>query len=580
MKTQLLLIAALSLPAAAAGQTAEVAVRLYWLQEVRELRLAPQGGELRLRLCDGCAEIRVGEPIDVRVADGLLRAGAHYSEGDTIHIAGAYRLDVSGHPRLALAHRLTLRAEGSGLAVLVRLPLEAYVAGVLAGESSGFTSEESLKAMAVAARTYAVHYRGRHRAEGFDLCDTTHCQDLRLSAVTARLRAAAEATEGELLWHEGRPAATYYHRDCGGTTEAAENAWAGRRIAYLRQQADAYCVARGRAQWRSELTADEIRRALAAAGLGAPPEIHRIEITARTPSGRAARVRVEGSAALELRANDFRLAVGRAIGWERIRSDYYEVEPRGERFLFRGYGGGHGVGLCQTGTAQMGELGKSYDEILRFYYPGAERGLTAQGLRWNALAGERVELLTTRPQQEGFLVELADRNVRELEQATGWRFEARPQVRVYPTVEIFRNATGRPGWEAASTRGRVIRMQPAETLRAAGSLEPTLRHELLHQLIEGRAHPTLPLWFREGVVLALAAGPARPQAAPAGRLMLPAEIDRALRNARSEAELRRAYAAARAQVEALIAQHGTATVQGWVERGLPAELLAALGRGR
>jgi stage II sporulation protein D len=580
MRTLLLLTTALLLPASAAAQTAEVTIRLYWLQQIETLRLAPQGRELRLRLCDGCEEIRVGEPVEVRVADGRLRAGEHIANGDTIHIAGAYRIDVSGHPPLTLAHRLTLRAEGNGLAVSVRLPLEAYVSGVLAGESAGFTSEESLKAMAVAVRSYAVHYRGRHRAEGFDLCDTTHCQDLRLTAVSQRLRAAAEATEAELLWYEGLPAATYYHRDCGGTSEAAENAWAGRRIAYLRQQADAYCVARGRAQWRSELTAAEIRRALAEAGFEPPHQVRHIEITSRTPSGRAARVRVEGSASRELRALDFRLAVGRAIGWERIRSDFYEVESRGDRFLLRGYGAGHGVGLCQAGAAQMGELGKNYDEILRFYYPGAERGLTAQGLRWNALAGERVELLTTRPRQEGFLVELADRSLRELEQLTGWRLAARPQMRVYPTVEIYRNATGRPGWEAASTRGHVIRMQPAETLRAAGTLDETLRHELLHLLIEGRAHPTLPLWFREGIVLALAAGPARAQEPSPGRLTPPAEIDRALRAARNEAQLRQAYAAARKQVNVLIAQHEIAVVLGWVERGLPAELLAALSRGR
>ncbi len=74
---------------------------------------------------------------------------------------------------------------------IVEISMERYVAAVLAGESSVFQSDEALKAMAVAARTYAVRMRGRHGVEGFDLCDTTHCQRLDLKSVTSRLENAA-----------------------------------------------------------------------------------------------------------------------------------------------------------------------------------------------------------------------------------------------------------------------------------------------------------------------------------------------------------------------------------------------------
>src|SRR5690349_25170076 len=72
---------------------------------------------------------------------------------------------------------------------IVEMPLEQYVTAAIAGESSVFQSSEALKAMAIAARTYAVRLRGRHNAEGFDLCDTTHCQRLDVNAVTPRLEA-------------------------------------------------------------------------------------------------------------------------------------------------------------------------------------------------------------------------------------------------------------------------------------------------------------------------------------------------------------------------------------------------------
>ena len=95
----------------------------------------------------------------------------------------------------------------------VSLPLERYVAGVLAGESSVFRSDEALKAMSVAARTYAVRLRGRHAAEGYDFCATTHCQRVEPHAITPRLEAIAAETAGELLWFEGKPAFTPYTRD-------------------------------------------------------------------------------------------------------------------------------------------------------------------------------------------------------------------------------------------------------------------------------------------------------------------------------------------------------------------------------
>jgi stage II sporulation protein D len=109
-------------------------------------------------------------------------------------------------------------------------------------------------------------------------------------------------------------------------------------------------------------------------------------------------------------------------------------------------------------------------------------------------------VLTTQPGGDQFLVGLADGLVKATEQRTGLRWESAPRLRVYPTVVAFRDATGEPGWVAASTRGRTIRLQPVAVLRSRGSLESTMQHELLHALVESRARAGLPLWFREGVV--------------------------------------------------------------------------------
>jgi len=242
------------------------------------------------------------------------------------------------------------------LLIVTRIPMEDYVAGVLAGESAGFRSDKSMKAMAVAARTYAVHFIHRHESEGFDFCDSTHCQDLRISALTTPLRNAAGATRDEVIIYRGEPIAAYYHQSCGGVTEG--------RAPYLIQMKDEFCVSKGREPWKSELTFFDLQSALAV------HDLREIEVIERTGSGRVNRLRISGLETRIMDAEPFRLAVGRVLGWDRIRSDLYEIRRSADRFVFEGYGSGHGLGLCQAGAAVMGEQGHTYKEILSYYFPG------------------------------------------------------------------------------------------------------------------------------------------------------------------------------------------------------------------
>ncbi|MDQ6700953.1 MAG: SpoIID/LytB domain-containing protein [Acidobacteriota bacterium] len=432
--------------------------------------------------------------------------------------------------------------------------LEDYVAGVLAGECGTFSSVEAIKAMAVAARTFAVRFRGRHKEEGFDFCKTSHCQNFRPDGVTARLRDAAETTSGELLWYQGSPASTYYGQDCGGVTEDVQYVWPELRAPYLKQQTDVYCTRLGKQQWNASLSKDELAKALAGAGLG--NSFTTAGIASRTPSGRARELQLGGKT---VSASSLRFAIGRSLGWNRVRSDFYQIRVEPERVTFTGQGTGHGVGLCQHGADEMGGSGSTYREILAFYYPGTSLGLTASGLRWHMLSAERVELWTTAPEQDRALLGIAEQLVGEAEERTRLRLEMKPRLKVFPSVAIFRDATGEPGWVAASTRGRVIRLQPRAN-RAA------MRHEIYHLLIESRAGKQVPLWFREGLVLALTGGPR----SLAGRT--PADLDQAIRQTTDIVAARDGYAAARGRVEAYMQRYGEAAVTGWVERGLPPEL--------
>jgi stage II sporulation protein D len=442
---------------------------------------------------------------------------------------------------------------------VVDMPVEKYVAAVLAGESSAFKSDEATKAMAVAARSYGVRLRGRHASEGFDLCATTHCQRVETKDVTPRLEKAANETAGEMLWYQGKPVFASYSRNCGGMTEDAGAVWSDQRAPFLRSHPDPYCTRQGATSWEWSASPAEIAAGLRRALLKTPAEMAGIEITQRTPSGRARVLMLSGAGdGVPLAASSFRFAMGRTIGWNTIRSDRFEIAASGARLTFRGTGEGHGVGLCQRGADQMGREGHSYREILAFYFPGASLGKTAGGIAWSRASGETVALFSAQIEQDRAVLASAERHVKEIARETGWSAPDAIEFRVYPDLDSFRNATGEPGWVAAHTAGRRIELQPAAMLRAKGALDSTIRHELLHVFVEAQARPGLPVWFREGLVGYLEG---RAGGAPA------ADGDIAQREDRARAE--RGYADAARRVGDLVRRNGRTAVLGWLKTGLP-----------
>ncbi len=61
----------------------------------------------------------------------------------------------------------------------------------------------------------------------------------------------------------------------------------------------------------------------------------------------------------------------RILGFQNLKSTWFEVRRSPRAITFKGTGYGHGVGLCQWGAKAMAEAGKTHREILQFYYPRA-----------------------------------------------------------------------------------------------------------------------------------------------------------------------------------------------------------------
>ncbi len=259
----------------------------------------------------------------------------------------------------------TPRADGT---YAVRsLPLEDYVARVLAGEAAPRTPTAALEALAITARTFAFANHRRHARDGFDLCDTTHCQVLR-DAYAATL-AAAEATTGQVLaWH-GAPASVFYTAGCGGRTERPSAVWRGAADPpYLPSRRDRGCG--GDPKWVSEIPQRDLQRALASAGYRGA--LRKLKIRDRVDSGRVGVLTLEGLTPDRISGQDFRMAIGRTLGWQVVKSTAFELSQHHSVYTLKGHGYGHGVGLCVIGSMRRAADGESRASLLQTYFPGLE----------------------------------------------------------------------------------------------------------------------------------------------------------------------------------------------------------------
>ena len=553
-----------------AAQQPDVRVRLLSLYRLSQVRVEPFRETTVVLTANSLQRNLRGEATVRARGDSVEISGTTISK---LTLNGDFRLVSEAAPSRHINGVLEISARDSVLRFVAAIPVEQYVADVLEGEASGDMPAEALKSLAVAIRSYTTRFRERHKEEGFDFCDTTHCQYLRLDPRPAAA-AAAKQTAGELLWDRGSPLAAYYHKDCGGRTEAAAAIWPDQASPSLASHDDPYCV-RVTQPWRSEISHADLDRALAAAGLHVPPGWNRIAVTDRTPSRRALTLRLTAGDAqgMSLAASTLRFAIGRSLGWNRLKSDWYEVKVEGNRYIFTGRGVGHGVGLCQTGAAEMARQGKTYREILAFYYPGAAIGRSAQGIPWTTTHLEKFDLRVVNLGDTATVRSTANSALEWAIERSELSLGMRPTIEVYPTVTMFRNATGEPGWVAASARQDHIRLQPPDVLR--DKLEAVLRHEFLHLLVESNAKPDTPLWFREGLVVYLGGDP--PAADTAS--MSSEQIERAIRSRHSDAEVRQAYAQAAATVRDLDRQYGREQLNQWLRSGLPDQVRAFARRG-
>ncbi len=262
-----------------------------------------------------------------------------------------------------------------------------------------------------------LRWYGREDHDNFDVCADDHCQRYQGVPVLPGGRAteAVRATRGLFLVHDGNICDTRYHKACGGRTENFATAWEDVEVPYLSSVSDApfhhpppeteeaaknwllsspeaYCNTVDDATRRQILpdfdreTVDfyrwetayrpgeleEIIKEKTGVDLGTLCDLVPL---ARGASGRIFRLQILGRKASLIVGKE--LEIRRVLSKSHLLSSAFTVsterDPAGQamRFILRGAGWGHGVGLCQIGAAVMAIRGFSVPEILQHYFQGA-----------------------------------------------------------------------------------------------------------------------------------------------------------------------------------------------------------------
>ena len=396
--------------------------------------------------------------------------------------------------------RVGILKPGGGY-VVTALPMQAYVARVLAGEAVRDSRPAALEALAITFRTFALANRGRHRADGFDLCDQTHCQVVRTA--TAATDRAAQVTAGRLLLRGGVPAPVYYSASCGGRTQVPSDVWPGAEDPpYLPSNDDDAC--QGAPAWTAELRDTDLLRALRASGFRG--ELRGVTIASRNASGRVAGLTLEGLRPAQISGQDFRVAVGRTLGWQHVKSTAFDLRKKDGLYRFTGHGSGHGVGMCVIGSARLAERGTSAEDILARYFPGLEisgqPGLLT-GVRPRSDLGLTPEILVSLPDDdEGERDAIVKQTLKardDLARALGVP-APRVTVRFHPSTDDYERVTGRAWFASGAVVDGELHLLPLAVLRDRGMLDRTIRHELVHMMADA-ALGKRPAWVREGAAI-------------------------------------------------------------------------------
>lgn len=310
--------------------------------------------------------------------------------------------------------------------VINYLSLDHYLYGVIQGEMGHQNPLESLKAQTVAARSYAMTNVGRHRSEGFDVCNVSHCQMYYgVDYEKEKTIQAVDETSDLVIWYNGKIVPAYYSKNNGGYIQNSEDVW-GNETGYLKAKEDTWSP---EYKWTASYGWEDLEERITDIGRIKDAYISQwtdngnvYEMTfvgslgTKTLLREKVRTTLGGSTCKSLRF-DVEGGSGKTIvipakavvlGAGGTKSEREEIQVYGgegtlysydsldgmkvlgaggtktltdtetksmaseEGITLTGYGYGHGLGMAQDSAIAMGEAGLTFEEILHFFYTDIE----------------------------------------------------------------------------------------------------------------------------------------------------------------------------------------------------------------
>jgi len=315
--------------------------------------------------------------------------------------------------------------------VINKLSIDEYTYGVINSEMGASNPMEALKAQAVVARSYALTNLRRHEFNGYDLCDSTHCQVYKgYSGENIKTNQAVDETKNLVVYYENKPVSAFFSKNSGGHTQNVEDVW-NEKLGYLRGVADPYSPVYN---WNAKLTFSEIESKLRVSGYNIG-NLESISIISRNSSGAVDTMEFTGSTGKAIITKE---KIRSILGISLIKSTMFDIKSetntntnvasrgvyvrgdslsnlseekiyvmdasgktselnKGNLFVmngaltckliepdkddsiatgsfvnFDGLGSGHGVGLPQDSAIEMAKQGFGFKEILNYFYTDIE----------------------------------------------------------------------------------------------------------------------------------------------------------------------------------------------------------------
>lgn len=368
---------------------------------------------------------------EFRGSDGEIYSGRHsvcepvtlipYPDDSTFELKGVtigiqFHWQRNENQRFSGTLDIVRRPDGLLTAINI-IDIEEYLKSVISSEMAGTSMIELLKAHAIISRSWAarkilerrqlqkfgfhgadvcIDSDGRHIAwygaephTMFDVCADDHCQRYygKSGTLNPTVIQAVNETSGIVLSYGGEVCDCRFHKCCGGKTESYDVCWEDINPPYLQPVEDDWCgkatpevlrqvlndfdfETKGYHNWVVEYSAEELSeivRTRSGIDFGLITDLIPLK---RGDSGRIYELKIIGS--LKTLTIGKELEIRKWLSSSHLYSSAFDVSRTADSgFRLTGKGWGHGVGLCQIGAAVMASGGKTYREILEFYYKGA-----------------------------------------------------------------------------------------------------------------------------------------------------------------------------------------------------------------